>query len=118
MSVTIYSRRVGAVEIVSVVGRLVLGEPREHFRTRLREVLTRQHDVLLDVAELTYADSAGLGEIVSAQTAAASVGRQLKLLAPQRQLLTLLKVTRLAPLFECFETEPAALAAFPERPLI
>ena len=114
MPITIYSRQVGNVEVVSVIGRFTVGEDQHDFRLRTREILARNVHLLLDLAELSFADSAALGEIVAAHTAATDAGHQLKLLSPQRQFQTLLQVTRLATLFESFDSESDALATYSE----
>ena len=116
MPITIYSRRAGnfSVEVVSIIGRFTVGEDQHDFRLRTREILARNVHLLLDLAELSFADSAALGEILAAHTAAASAGRQLKLLNPQRQFQVLLRVTRLTTLLESFDSESDALATYSE----
>ncbi len=112
MPITIYSRRAGNVEVVSIIGRFTVGEDQHDFRLRVSEILAREVDLLLDLAELSFADSAGLGEIVAAHSAAVAASRQLKLLSPQRQFQVLLRVTRLDSLFETFDSEIDALATY------
>ena len=112
MPITIYSRRAGSVEVVSLIGRFTIGADQHEFRLRTREILARNVHLLLDLAELSFSDSAGLGEIVAAHTAAATAGRQLKLLSPQRQFQVLLRVTRLNNLLESFDSEIDALATY------
>ncbi len=112
MPITIYSRRAGNVEVVSVIGRFIVGEDQHDFRLRTRDILTRNVHLLLDLAELSFVDSAGLGEIVAAHTAAAATGHQLKLLSPQHQFQTLLLVTRLNTMFESFDSEVDALPTY------
>jgi len=97
MSIAIYSRRAGSVEVVSIIGRFTVGDDEHDFRLRTREILGRNVDLLLDLAELS------LGEIVAAHTAASAASRQFQVL---------LRVTRLNSLFETFDSEIDALATY------
>ncbi len=110
MPITIYSRRAGSVEVVSVIGRFTVGEDQHDFRLHTREILARIVHPLLNLAEFSFSASSGLGEIAAAHTAA--VGRQLKLLSPQHQSQTLFLVTRPNTVFESFHSQIDARATY------
>ena len=111
MSLTISKRSEGQVEILGLAGRLILGETSQ-LRQHVGAALERKSDVLLDLSDLTYMDSAGLGELVSALASASSQGRGMKLLRPQKRMVDLLQITKLYTTFEVFEEEASALESY------
>ena len=111
MSLTISKRSEGQVEILGLAGRLILGETSQ-LRQHVGAALERKSDVLLDLSDLTYMDSAGLGELVSALASASSRGRGMKLLRPQKRMVDLLQITKLYTTFEVFEEEASALEGY------
>lgn len=112
MALTISRRIVDDVEILGLAGRLVLGEETSGLRAQTTAAFDRRSDVLLDLSGLTYLDSAGLGELVSSLASAASRGRSMKLLRPQKRMKDLLQITKLYATFEVFEDEAVALRSF------
>jgi anti-sigma B factor antagonist len=68
--------------------------------------------LIVNLARVEYMDSSGLGELISCYTAMRRVSGQLKLLHLNRRLQHLLAITKLATLFEAFDSEPAAVASF------
>ena len=97
---------------MGLAGRLILGEETSGLRLQMVAVFERKSDLMLDLSELSYIDSAGLGELVGALASAGSRGRSMKLLRPQERLTDLLQITKLYTTFEIFEDEAAALASF------
>lgn len=112
MALTISKSIEGNVEIMGLAGRLVLGEETSGLRVQMVAAFERRSDLLLDLSELNYIDSAGLGELVGALASAASRGRSMKLLRPQRRLTDLLQIAKLYTTFEIFEDEGEAIASF------
>ncbi|MBF8305576.1 MAG: anti-sigma-factor antagonist [Acidobacteria bacterium] len=113
MNLMIGQRRNGAVTVLYLSGRIVLGEE----STRLLETLTDlaaggEKKILLNLAEVTYLDSAGLGALVRSQAAVAKQDGQLKLLHVPAKVQTLLRITKLQHLFEMFDDEASAVASF------
>lgn len=103
--VTIKTRQSGDVTILSVTGKLDI--------TSSRAALSQGHQrLVLDLAEATYVDSAGIGELVVAYTATSSQGGKLKLSRPSPKLSNLLHMMQLASIFEIFGDEVAAIASF------
>jgi anti-sigma B factor antagonist len=112
MQLTISNRKSGEVEIMILAGRLTLGDGTAAFRESARKALDSGSDILVDLSEVNYIDSAGLGELVSAYASATTRGRKVKLLRPLNRVSALLHVTKLYSTFETFEDEAAAIASF------
>jgi len=112
---TIHHRAAGTTEIVSLAGRLTLGEASSALREWIRCAILLQADVLVDLSSVTYVDSAGLGELVASYNSITAGGRRMKLLRPGNKVESMLHITKLYSTFEVFEDEPAALASFGKR---
>ena len=113
MSVKLTTRQVGDVSVMDAVGRITLGEGSSVFRETLRELVTKgQKKVLLNLADVSYIDSSGIGELVSGFTSVTNQGGQLKLLNLNKRVEDLLQITKLYTVFEVFEDEAAAVRSF------
>lgn len=113
MSVKLTTRQVGDVSVMDAVGRITLGEGSSTFRETLRELVTKgQKKVLLNLADVSYIDSSGIGELVSGFTSVTNQGGQLKLLHLNKRVQDLLQITKLYTVFEVFEDEAAAVRSF------
>jgi anti-sigma B factor antagonist len=112
MQLTISNRNSGKLEILTLSGRLTLGDGTAAFRDAARKALDAGSDILVDLSGVDYIDSAGLGELVSAYASATSRGRYVKLLRPLKRVDSLLHVTKMYSTFEIFEDEAAAMASF------
>lgn len=112
MSLTVHTRNSGSVEIITLAGRLVLGEATSGLREKLRLVAARPAHALLDLSGVTYMDSAGLGELVAGFSAVTAAGRTMKLLRPAHRVDSMLHMTKLYSTFEVFEEEKPALESF------
>jgi anti-sigma B factor antagonist len=109
-------RQVGDVTIVDISGRITLGEGSGVVREAVKDVLKEGHkNLLLNLGEVTYIDSSGLGELVGAYATSANQGAQIKLLNVQKKLQDLLQVTKLYTVFESFTSETAALRSFGKK---
>jgi anti-sigma B factor antagonist len=98
---------------MDAVGRITLGEGSSVFRETLRELVTKgQKKVLLNLADVSYIDSSGIGELVSGFTSVTNQGGQLKLLNLNKRVQDLLQITKLYTVFEVFEDEAAAVRSF------
>jgi len=106
-------RQVGDVVIVDMVGRITLGDGSGVVRETVKDLLKEgQRNLLLNLGEVTYIDSSGLGELVGAYATGVSQGARLKLLNVQKRVDDLLQVTKLYTVFESFTNETAALRSF------
>lgn len=113
MGVVAGTRMVNGVMVVDLSGRLTLGPEVELLREALLAAVDRgERRLLLNCAGLTYVDSAGVGELVSAYSAVVRRGGELKLLKPNGRLRDVLEITRLDTLIPICEDEEAAVAAF------
>ena len=109
----ITTRTVDSVTVVDLQGRLTLGEDTEQFRTQIRELIQSGiKKILLNMGNVGYIDSSGVGELVRAYASLTNQGGQLKLLNLTKKLHDLLTVTKLLTVFEAHENEPRAIKSF------
>jgi anti-sigma B factor antagonist len=116
---TITQKAIGDVTVLSVMGDITItGSGTTPLSDAVRDVLARgRNRLVLDLAHVKYMDSAGLGELVQALTAARNRGGTLKLLHVTRRLNDLLVMTKLLTVFDCYDEEAAAVASFAPPPL-
>jgi anti-sigma B factor antagonist len=113
MALTTKVRHVGNVAIVDLHGKVTLGENTGILRDELRSLLSQGvKNIVLDMQNVSYVDSAGLGELVGAYTTAANQGGAVKLLHLQGKLKDLMQITKLHTIFSAFDDEKAAVASF------
>lgn len=113
MSLKAAVRRVGDVSIVDLAGRITLGEGSGLVRNSIKDlVASGQKNILVNLRDVTYIDSAGLGELVGAYASVTNVGGNIKLLHPQSKVHDLLQVTKLYTVFIAFDDESEALRSF------
>ena len=113
MGVLAGKRIVNGVLVMDLVGRLTLGPEVEILRSGLLAAVERgERRILLNCNGLTYVDSAGVGELVSAYSAVVRLGGELKLLKPTGRLREVLQITRLDTLIPVCEDEETAVKAF------
>jgi len=113
VSIKASTRQVDEITVVDLSGRITLGEGSTVLRDTVRELLGRgQKKILLNLGDVTYIDSSGIGELVSGFTTVANQGGQLKLLSLTQKLRDLLTITKLLTVFDAYETEADALSNF------
>jgi anti-sigma B factor antagonist len=113
VSVKLTTRQVGDVTVVDAVGRITLGDGASTFRDTIRELAAASHKkLLLNLAEVSYIDSSGIGEMVSGFTTITNQGGQVKLLNLTKRVKDLLQITKLYTVFDVHEDEAAAIRAF------
>ncbi|HTX39580.1 MAG TPA: STAS domain-containing protein [Bryobacteraceae bacterium] len=113
MSVKLNTRQVGDVTVVDVAGRITLGEGSSALRDTLRELVGKgQKKILLNLGDVTYIDSSGIGELVSGFTTVTNSGGQLKLLGLNKRVKDLLQITKLYTVFDVHEEEASAIRSF------
>jgi anti-sigma B factor antagonist len=110
----ISERTVGDVVIVDVAGKVTLGDGGDvALRDKMRSLIQQNHKkVLLNLGEVSYVDSAGLGEIVQSYASVTKNGGKLKLLNVTKRIKDLLSITKLLTVFECHDNEADALKSF------
>lgn len=113
MSMKAMVRQVDSVTVVDVSGRITLGEACKELREVIRGELGKGHkNLLLNLADVTYIDSSGIGELVSAFTAVSNQGGQLKLLHLTKKVHDLLQITKLYTVFDVRDDEAQAISSF------
>jgi anti-sigma B factor antagonist len=113
MSVKLTTRQVGDVSVIDATGRITLGEGASTFRETVREMIAKgDRKLLLNLADVTYIDSSGIGELVSGFTTVTNQGGQLKLLNLTKRVQDLLQITKLYTVFEVFDDEAGAVRSF------
>ena len=109
-------RQVGEVTVVDLSGRITLGDGSGTVREKVRELIGKgRRQILLNLAEVSYIDSAGLGELVGAYATMTNQGGQIKLLNAQAKVRDVLQVTKLYTVFENFTDEATGLRSFVSR---
>ena len=109
----IEQRAVGSVMILDLKGKVTLGEGDEVLKDKINSLILQGHKkMLLNLADVPYIDSAGLGEIVRTYTTVSRQGGQLKLVNLTKRITDLLMITKLLTVFETFDNEQEALQSF------
>jgi anti-sigma B factor antagonist len=106
-------REVGPVTIIDLSGKISLGEGSALLRRTIRELLeTGQTRILLNLGDVNYIDSAGIGELVSGFTAVRSRNGELKLLNLTKKVNDLLQITKLFTVFDVYTDEGTAVRSY------
>jgi anti-sigma B factor antagonist len=106
-------RDVNGVTVLEIEGRIVLGEESNAFRERVKSLLAGgKKKIALDMKNVTYIDSAGLGTLVATFHSARSQGATLKLANLGSKFKEVLQVTKLYTVFETYDNEAAAIQSF------
>ena len=109
----IAEREVGTVTVLDLSGRITMGEGDTLLKDKLHSLLHQgKKNLLLNLAQVSYVDSAGLGALVAAYTTVTREGGNLRLVGITRKLQDLLSITKLLTVFETFDTEDEAMRSF------
>ena len=109
----IAARTVGDVHILDCSGKLTLGQGTMIVRTTVLDILKiGGKKIILNLADVNYIDSPGVGELVSTYTTVTSQGGQLKLLCLTKKIQEVLTITKLSMIFQDFDNETASIASF------
>ena len=109
----IETRTEGDVTILDCSGRITLGEGTMTVRNAVRDLLKANNNkIVLNLAEVNYIDSSGIGELVSSFTTVTNQGGELKLLNLTKKLQELLAITKLLTVFESFNDEETAVGSY------
>jgi anti-sigma B factor antagonist len=107
------TRQVAGITIVDLSGRITLGEGSVVLRDTIRDVVSQGNKkILLNLGDVTYIDSSGIGELVSAFTSVRNQGGELKLLNLTKKVHDLLQITKLYTVFDVRDDEASAVGAF------
>ena len=109
----IEERIVKDVTILDLKGKITLGEGDELLKDKVNSLVNQGHKkIILNLADVPYIDSAGLGEVVRTYTTVSRQGGSLKLLNLTKRITDLLSITKLLTVFETFESENDAVRSF------
>ncbi len=107
------TRQDGGITIVDLSGRISLGEGSALLRMTVRSLLDEGHTrIVLNLGDVNYIDSSGIGELVSGFTAVRNRGGELKLLSLTKKVNDLLQLTKLFTVFEVYNEESTAIRSF------
>ncbi len=112
MTLKLDSREVDGVTVVNCQGRIVFGEESSHLRDYLKQVLSSTRKLILNFSGVSYIDSGGLGTLVGVYSSARSAGADIKLTGLGQRLRDVLQITKLVTVFEVYDNEQQAIAAF------
>jgi anti-sigma B factor antagonist len=116
MSLTINIRETASATVLDMSGRITLGEALGDLRDSIREALAGdQKNLLLNLAEVSYIDSSGLGQLIGSYASVTARGGQMKLLNLQKRVNDLMQTTKLLTVFETYTEEGAALKSFVKK---
>ncbi len=112
-SMKMTTRQIDGITILDLSGRIVLGEGSVQLRDAVKELLSKgQKHILLNLGDVNYIDSSGIGELVSAFTTVKNQGGDLKLLNLTKKVHDLLQITKLYTVFDVKDDEATAIASF------
>jgi len=125
MALEINEKELRGIIILEPVGRLVLGQESMDFRGKVKEVLDKSDwikekwgwntRIVLDLGNLSFVDSAGLGALIAARTSATSRGAGIKLANLTKKMRDALTITKLATVFDVYDSVEAAVNSFPQN---
>jgi anti-sigma B factor antagonist len=107
------SRQVDGITIVDLSGRITLGEGSVVLRDTVKDIASKgQKNIVLNLGDVSYIDSSGIGELVRAFTTVRKQGGDLKLLKLTKKVHDLLQITKLYTVFDVKDDEAAAVKSF------
>ena len=113
MALKISQREVDGVTVVALDGRIVLGEESTALREKIKSLLAEgKKKIVLNMAEIKYIDSAGLGTLVAAHLSAKNQGASVRLCHLGKKFHDVMQVTKLLTVFDVYDTEEAAVSSF------
>lgn len=113
MALKMTDRMVDGVAVVAIEGRIVLGEESTAMREKVKSLLSSgQKKIVLNMTNVSYIDSSGLGTLVASHTSSKAQGASLKLANLGSKFQEILQVTKLVTVFEVYPTEAAAIGSF------
>jgi anti-sigma B factor antagonist len=113
VSINVSTRQVDDVVIVDLIGKLQLGEGSSVLRDTVKDLLGNgQRKILVNLGNVNYIDSSGIGELVSAHTSVCNQGGQLKLLRLTKKVHDVLQIMKLYTIFQVLDDEAGAIASF------
>ena len=112
MQFTISTRTIEGIMIVDCSGRLIFGEESGFLRESVKKLLPAYKQIVMNMKDVTYIDSGGLGTLISLYSSARALGGDVKLARLSARTLELLQITKLVTVFDIHNTETGAVLAF------
>ena len=112
MSLKLSARTIDGVRVFDCSGRIVFGDEASQLREAIKKELAENNKLVLNLANVSYIDSGGIGTLVSLFTTARNAGGDIKLLNLTKRVGDLLQITKLITVFESYDDEQKAVAAF------
>ena len=112
MSLKLSARTIDGVRIYDCSGRIVFGDESTYLRDTIKKELPENNRLVLNLANVTYIDSGGIGTLVSLFTTARNAGGDIKLVNLTKRVGDLLQITKLITVFETYDDEKKAVSAF------
>ena len=116
MALQIVEKQIDGVTVLDVVGRITLGDESNQVRIKIKEMLGKgKSQIVLDLAEVSYIDSVGLGTLVAGYTSAQNQGATLKLANLTKKFRELLNITKLVTIFDTYDSVDDAVKSFAKK---
>ena len=116
MALQIIEKQIDGVSVLDAVGRITLGEESNQVRIKIKEMLGKgKSQIVLDLAEVSYIDSVGLGTLVAGYTSAQNQGATLKLANLTKRFRELLNITKLVTIFDTYDSVDDAVKSFAKK---
>ncbi len=112
MKLTLAMRTKGEILVVDCSGRIVFGEESSLLRDTVKKALPNNNRIVLNLGEVNYIDSSGLGTLVELYTSAHNAGGVIKLTCLTKRVSDLLQITKLLTVFDVYNSEAEAVASF------
>ena len=113
MDIRIVERPVGGVTVLDIVGKLVMDRSAQHLKDKINSLISQERThIVLNLKNVPYIDSSGLGQLVASYGSVMKAGGALKLLNVNSRNHDLLSITRLVTVFESFDSETEAVQSF------
>jgi anti-sigma B factor antagonist len=113
MDITIDERLIGSVTVLDLVGRLTMAQAAQHLKDKINSLVSQQRtEIVVNLRNVPYIDSGGLGQLVASFASVRKAGGVLKLLNVGSRNNDLLSITRLVMVFESFDSEAEAVQSF------
>ncbi len=112
MNLKIDTKVADGVTVVHCSGRIVFGDEASALRNELKKVLASSKKIVLNLSDVSYIDSGGLGTLVGVYSSARAAGADIKLSGLGQRVRDVLQITKLVTVFEVYDSEQKALAAF------
>jgi len=115
MALKLSTRDINGVTIIDLSGRIVFGDESAMLRDKVKSLIPTNSRIILNLAQISYIDSGGIGTMVSLFTSARAAGGDIKLVNLTKRVGDLLQITKLITVFEAYDNESQAVQAFAQK---